>query len=392
MAFDLKAIQAELARRKFDGWLLYDHHHRDPIAYRLLDLQAAMVTRRWYYFIPASGAPQKLVHRIEAARLDSLPGEKNLYSAWGEQRESLKAILGGAKKVAMQYSPYNNIFTVSMVDAGTVDLLRSFGVEVVSSLDLIQHFEARWTQAQHQMHLDAGKQVDDVMQQSFARIAAHVREGKPLTEFTLQQWIMEQFAARGLTTDEPPIVGWNEHSGDPHFSPRAEDKRSVQTGDWVLLDMWAKLDKPHSVFYDITWVGYVGMDVPARHHEIFTIVRDARDAAVNRVAQAIARGETLHGYQVDDAAREVIRQRGYGDYFVHRTGHSIGEDVHSTGANMDNLETHDERELVPGLCFSVEPGIYLPEFGVRCEVNVYVDEKSAGVTGMVQKEVVRILS
>ncbi len=392
MAFNLQAIQSELKGRGFDGWLLYDHHHRDPIAYRLLGIEATMVTRRWYYFIPASGTPQKIVHRIEAARLDALPGEKNLYSAWGEQREKLKAILGSAKKVAMQYSPFNNIFTVSMVDAGTVDLLRSFGVEVVSSVDLIQHFEARWTDAQHQMHLEAGKQVDEVMQQSFARIAAHIREGKPLTEYALQQWIMEQFSARGLTTDEPPIVGWNEHSGDPHFSPRAEDKRSVQTGDWVLLDMWAKLDKPHSVFYDITWVGYVGAEVPAHHQEVFTIVRDARDAAVNRVSQAIARGETLHGYQVDDAAREVIRRRGYGDYFVHRTGHSIGEDVHSTGANMDNLETHDERELVPGLCFSVEPGIYLPEFGVRSEVNVYVSEKSAGVTGPAQKEIVRIAS
>ena len=301
MAFDLKALQDELKRRKFDAWLLYDHHHRDPIAYRVLDLQATMVTRRWYYFIPATGTPQKLVHRIEAARLDSLPGDKHLYSAWGEQREKLKAILGAAKKVAMQYSPFNNIFYVSLVDAGTVDLVRSFGVEVVSSVDLIQHFEARWSEAQHQMHLEAGKLVDDVMQQSFARIAAHVREGKKLTEYALAQWILEQFTARGLTTDEPPIVGWNEHSGDPHFSPRAEDNRPVQKGDWVLLDMWAKLDKPHSVFYDITWVGYVGTDVPARHQEIFTIVRDARDAAVSFVTQAVARGDTVRGYQVDDA-------------------------------------------------------------------------------------------
>ncbi len=392
MAFNLQAIQDELKRRGFDGWLLYDHHHRDPIAYRVLDLQATMVTRRWYYFIPASGAPQRLVHRIEPARLDSLPGDKHLYSAWGEQRQELKALLGGAKKVAMQYSPLNNIPYVSLVDAGTVELVRSFGAEVISSADLIQLFESRWTEAQHQMHLQAGKLVDDVMQQSFARIGAHVREGKGLTEYALQQWIMEQFAARGLTTDEPPIVAWNQHSGDPHFSPRVEDNRSVQKGDWVLLDMWAKLDRPHSVFYDITWVGYVGTEVPARHQEIFTIVRDARDAAVNFAVQAIARGEKACGYQVDDAARAVIRQRGYADYFVHRTGHSIGEDVHSTGANMDNLETHDDRELLPGLCFSVEPGIYLPEFGVRSEVNVYISEKSAGVTGPAQKEIVRIPS
>ncbi|HXE74350.1 MAG TPA: M24 family metallopeptidase [Candidatus Xenobia bacterium] len=392
MAFNLEAIQAELRRRGFDGWLLYDHHHRDPIAYRVLDLEATMVTRRWYYFIPAAGAPRKLVHRIEAARLDALPGEKNVYAAWSEQREKLKAILDGAKKVAMQYSPYNNIFTVSMVDAGTVELVRSFGVEVVSSADLIQRFEACWTPEQYEMHREAGRRVDEVMLQSFARIAAHVRDGKPLSEYALQQWILEQFAARGLTTDEPPIVAWNQHSGDPHFSPRAEDTRSAQKGDWVLLDMWAKLAKPRAVFYDITWVGYVGSETPARYQEIFTIVREARDAACRFAAQALARGEIVYGYQVDDAARNLIRQRGYGDYFVHRTGHSIGEQVHSTGANMDNLETHDERELVPGLCFSVEPGIYLPEFGVRSEVNVFVGENSATITGPAQKEIVRILS
>jgi Xaa-Pro aminopeptidase len=351
-----------------------------------------MVTRRWYYLIPASGAPRKLVHRIEPARLDALPGDKRLYSAWGEQREQLKALLEGAKKVAMQYSPMNNIFYVSLVDAGTVELVRSFGVEVLSSADLVQHFEARWTEAQHQMHLEAGKQIDEVMKASFARIGEHVREGKKLSEYALQQWILEQFERRGLETDEPPIVGWNEHSGDPHFQPGPENDRPVQKGDWVLLDMWAKLKQPGGVYYDITWVGYVGGDVPAKHQEIFSVVRAARDAAVDLVSKGIAKGEKLHGYQVDDAARGVIRARGYGDYFVHRTGHSIGEDVHSTGANMDNLETHDEREIIPGTCFSVEPGIYLPEFGVRSEVNVYVGEKSAGPTGAVQTEIVRIVS
>ncbi len=392
MAFDLKGIQGELSRRGLDGWLLYDFHHRDPIAYRVLGLEATMVTRRWYYLIPATGTPQKLVHRIEPARLDSLPGDKHMYSAWGEQREKLRTILGTAKKVAMQYSPLNNIPYVSLVDAGTVELVRSFGVEVVSSADLVQRFEARWTEAQHQMHLEAGKHVDEVMKGSFARIGEHLKAGKKLSEYALQQWILEQFAARGLETDEPPIVGWNEHSGDPHFQPGPENNRPVEKGDWVLLDMWAKLKKPGAVYYDITWVGYVGNDPPKKHQELFSAVRAGRDAAVDFVAKSVGSGKAIQGYQVDDAAREVIRERGYGDYFVHRTGHSIGESVHGTGANMDNLETHDVREIIPGTCFSVEPGIYLPEFGVRLEVNVYVEEKRAGTTGAVQTEIVRIPS
>lgn len=391
MGFDPAAIQAELHRRGFDGWLLYDFHHRDPIAYRVLGLPAAMVTRRWYYFIPARGTPQKLVHRIEAARLDTLPGEKHEYAAWGEQREKLQRVLGAAKKIAMQYSPLNNIPYVSLVDAGTVELVRSLGKEVVSAADLVQRFEARWSPAQRESHLAAGKLIDEIMRAAFARIAEHVREGKKLTEYALQQWFLEQFADRGLTTDDGPIVGVNEHSGDPHFEPRADITRPIAANDWVLLDVWAKLKQPGAVYYDITWVGYVGAEVPARYNDVFRVVRAARDAAVDFVAGALVHGETIRGYQVDDVARGVIRQHGYADRFVHRTGHSIGEEVHSTGANMDNLETHDDREIIPGTCFSIEPGIYLPEFGVRLEVDVYVEEKTAGVTGAVQKEIVRIL-
>lgn len=391
MAFDLPTIQAELRRRGFDGWLLYDFHHRDPIAYRVLGLPEAMVTRRWYYFIPATGTPQKLVHRIEPARLDTLPGEKHEYAAWGEQREKLQRLLGAAKRIAMQYSPLNNIPYVSLVDAGTVELVRSFDKEVVSAADLVQQFEARWSPAQRESHLAAGKLIDEIMRAAFARIAAQVKEGKKLTEYALQQWFLEQFAARGLTTDDGPIVGVNEHSGDPHFEPRPENTRPIAANDWVLLDVWGKLKQPGAVYYDITWVGYVGAEVPARYNDLFGVVREARDAAVEFVAAAVARGETIRGYQVDDVTRGVIRQHGYSDYFVHRTGHSIGEEVHSTGANMDNLETHDEREIISGTCFSVEPGIYLPTFGVRLEVDVYVEEKSAGVTGAVQKEIVRIL-
>ncbi|MBI2956265.1 MAG: M24 family metallopeptidase [Acidobacteria bacterium] len=392
MGFELEAIQRELGRRGLDGWLLYDVYHRDPIAYRVLGLEPGMTKRRWFYFIPAVGAPRKLVHRVEPRRLDGLPGEKQDYAAWGELREKLKQLLAGAKNVAMQYSPLCNIPTVSLADAGTVELVRSLGFEVVSSGDLVQRFESRWTPAQFEMHKAAGRAIDDIMPAAFAHIGAAVRAGRKLTEYDVQQWILEQFEAQGLTTEDAPIVGVNAHSGDPHFEPSAADKRPIAHGDWVLLDIWGKLKQPGAVYYDITWVGYVGDQVPERYQKVFEVVRAARDAGLEFVARSIERGQTIQGYQVDDVVRGVIRQHGYGDYFVHRTGHSIGEEVHWSGANMDNLETHDEREIIAGTCFSVEPGIYLPEFGVRLEVNVHVEEGRAGVTGRVQNEIIRILS
>ncbi len=391
MGFDLKGIQAELKRRGFDGWLLYDILHRDPIAYKVLGLAPGMTKRRWFYFIPADGAPRKLVHRVEPRRLDSLPGDKHEYAAWGELQESLRQALGAAQKIAMQYSPLNNIPYVSLADAGTVELVRGFGKEVVSSGDLVQQFEARWSREQFETHKAAGRVVDEIMQAAFAQIAAAVKSSRKLTEHGLQQWILEQFQARGLTTEDAPIVAVNEHSGDPHFEPSPENQRPIARNDWVLLDIWGKLAQPGAVYYDVTWVGYVGESVPARYNKVFDVVQAARDAAVEFIARAVARGETIRGCQVDDVARGVIRQQGYGEAFVHRTGHSIGEEVHSTGANMDNLETHDEREVIPGTCFSIEPGIYLPEFGVRLEVDVYVEDKRAGVTGPVQNEIIRIL-
>lgn len=391
MSLDLSAIQSELQRRGWDGWLLYDFHHRDPIAYRLLGLEPGLTTRRWYYFIPAQGTPQKLVHRIEAARLDPLPGPRQEYVSWEEQRMRLGKILGPARTVAMQYSPLNAIPYVSLVDAGTVELVRSLGKEVVSSADLVQLFEARWSSEQFEMHRTAGRLVDEVMQGAFERIGDCIRAGKSLGEYELQQWILAQFESRGLVTEEPPIVAVNENSGNPHYEPRPEQSRPFRAGDWVLLDIWAKLKKPAAVYYDITWVGYAGGEPPARYQEVFSIVKEARDGAIALVQQARQHGQALHGYQVDDAARGVIRARGYGDYFVHRTGHSLGTEIHSTGANMDNLETHDDREVIPHTCFSVEPGIYLPEFGVRLEVNVFAEERDARVTGRVQNDIVRIL-
>lgn len=389
---DLDAVQSELRRANLDGWLFYDHHHRDPIAYRVLKIAAPMCTRRWYYLVPASGEPARLVHRIERGNLDGLPGALHLYSSWIEQREHLRQMLAGKHRIAMQYSPLNDIPYVGLVDAGTVELVRSFGVEVLSSADLVQLFEARWSVAALVSHLEAGKAVHSAIDRAFAVVRDAVRGGKTLTELDVQQEMMRIFAANGLETDEPPIVAVNANSANPHYAPSEGSALPIREGDFVLLDVWAKQSKPEAVYFDVTWTGFVGETVPRRYAEIFAIVREARDAAVNFVKAAMQQGRPLYGYQVDDAARSVIGRAGYADNFVHRTGHSIGEDVHGNGANMDNFETHDSRQVLPGACFSVEPGIYLDDFGVRSEVNVYVEEDDARVTGEIQQAVMPILA
>jgi Xaa-Pro dipeptidase len=390
---DIKAIQAALRVDGLDGWLFYDHHHRDPIAGRILGLPAnGLVSRRWFYFIPSKGEPRKMVHRIEAGMLDSLPGRKSEYSSWEELHKGLGRLLGGAKRVAMQYSPQNNIPYIGLVDAGTVELVRKLGTKVQSSADLVQVFEASWSAEQLTSHLEAGKIVDRITRDAFARAGEFVRAGKALSEFDLKQWILEQFAANGLETADGPVVAVPPNNGNPHYDPSREHSKPIHAGDLLLLDIWAKLSRPGSVYYDITWVGYLGERVPEKYAKIFGIVKAARDAAARFVIDSVAAGKRVHGWEVDRAARGVIEKARYGKYFVHRTGHSIGMDVHGNGANMDGLETRDDRCLVPHTCFSVEPGIYLPEFGIRSEVNVYVGEGEARVTGAVQQEIIPILA
>jgi Xaa-Pro aminopeptidase len=387
---DLKAIQAALRERDFDAWLFYDHHHRDPIAYRVLGLREdSMVTRRWFYVIPDEGEPRKLVHRIEAGHLDTLPGEKEQYSAWPELWAKLKSMLAPYNIIAMQYSPNNLVPYIGLVDAGTIELVRSFGKEIVSSGDLVARFEAVWTEEQIQSHYAARDVVDQITAAAFQEIGRRVRNGGT-DEYEMQQWILEAFRRENLVTDDPPIVAVNEHSGDPHFEPRPDRSAKIKEGDFVLLDIWGKKNTPNAVYYDITWTGFIGKSVPERQAKIFEIVREARDTGVKTVQSAIAAKRRLAGWEVDKAARDAITQAGYGDYFVHRTGHSIGTSVHANGANMDNLETKDEREIIPNSCFSIEPGIYLPEFGVRSEVNMLVRPDSAEVTGKIQKEIVLI--
>ncbi len=373
-----------------DGWLFVDHHGRDPIAHRVLGLPGgAHVTRRWFYWAPAHGDPVKIVHRIEPRVLDSLPGRALAYSTWQELHAHLKATLSGARRVAMQYSPNAALPAVSMVDAGTVELVRSLGIEVVSSAGLVQYFEARWTPEQAQMHFEAGRRVDRVLREAFDDIARGLRSGNA-DECSVAEFIRRRFLESGLTTEHGPVVAVNAHSGDPHYEPTAASSAPIRRGDFVLIDLWAKLAQPRAVYYDITWVAYCGRAIPDRHAEVFNVVRTARDLALAFVQDVVRAGRAIAGWQVDDVARSHIASAGYGEQFTHRLGHSIGEDIHGAGANLDNFETRDERPLIQDTGFSIEPGVYLPEFGVRSEIDCYIDADGASATGAVQEEIVRI--
>jgi Xaa-Pro aminopeptidase len=392
MSADIQGIQNDLRAAKLDGWLFYDFRGRDPIAQRVLQLPDGMRTRRWFYFVPAKGTARKLVHKIEAESLASLPGETLYYAAQDELRNNLAKMLRRAKRVAMQYSPKNEIPYVAMVDAGTIELVRSSGSKVVSSADLVQKYEACWTAAQLESHLTAGAAIDRIVREAFRHAAKCVRDNVSLTEYDLKQWILKEFDAAGLVTEEGPDIAVGAHASDPHYAPLPGKSSQIREGDLLLLDVWGKTKTPGSVYYDVTWVGYLGAQVPEKYAKIFRIVREARDKAVELIRSSIGTGKPLQGWQVDKAARSVIEKAGYGKYFFHRTGHSIGEKVHGNGANMDGLETRDARHLIPRTCNSVEPGIYLPEFGIRSEVDMYVGEREARVTGAIQTEILPLLA
>lgn len=392
MSADIQGIQNDLRAARLDGWLFYDFRGRDPIALRILQLPDGMRTRRWFYFVPAKGEPRKLVHKIEAQSLVSLPGETLYYAAQDELRTNLAKILRRAKRVAMQYSPRNEIPYVAMVDAGTIELVRSSGPKVVSSADLVQKYEACWSAAQLESHLTAGAAIDRVVREAFRYAAKCVREKVSLTEYDLKQWILKEFDAAGLVTEEGPDIAVGAHASDPHYAPLPGKSSQIREGDLLLLDVWGKTKTPASVYYDVTWVGYLGAKVPEKYAKIFRIVREARDKAIELIRSSAAAGRPLQGWQVDRAARGVIEKAGYGKYFFHRTGHSIGEKIHGNGVNMDGLETRDARHLIPRTCNSVEPGIYLPEFGIRSEVDMYIGEREARVTGAIQTEILPLLA
>jgi Xaa-Pro dipeptidase len=390
---DLDAIQQALAEQELDGWLLFDFHGANPIARRLLGLRGeGMSTRRWFYLIPRSGGPVAILHAIEPKVLGDVTGRRRLYRSWKELAAALAASLGGLRRVAMEYSPGGAIPHVSRVDAGTVELVRAAGVEVVSSADLIQLFDARWSARQKEMHDQAAARVLRIKDEAFALVRERLLAGAPIRESELQSFVLARFSHQGLVTDHPCIVAVDEHASDPHFETQTgADDREIASGRLLLLDLWAKLaEDPDAVYYDTTWMAYCGASVPQDIQNVWTIVRDARDAAIAAIVDARRQGRPIRGCDVDDAARGFISARGFGAYFPHRTGHSIGTEVHGNGVNMDNLETCDQRTLVPGLAFSIEPGIYLPKFGVRSEVDVYLDVEGVHVTGASQRDLVVI--
>ncbi len=387
-------IQKEIRKQGMDGWLFYDFHNRDAMAYRILNLEFNKFTsRRWYYFIPAEGEPQKLVSAVEPTKLDSLPGKKAIYRSWDDQHHLTKELLKGFSKIAMQYSPNNNIPYVSMVDAGTVELIRSFGAEIISSANLVQIFEAVIDEKGYQAHLQAGVKVQKIKDEAFDLIRKKIKTNEPISEYEVQQFIIKRFSDEGLTDDgDHPIVGVNDHPADPHFEPTVQNSYNIKKGDTLLIDLWARIDHEDGIYYDITWCAFIGDNPPAKYQEIFKVVRNARNAARDFIRGKFAKGEKCYGFEVDDVCRGVIKKAGYGDYFVHRTGHSIGHEVHGNGVNIDNFETKDERELVPGICFSIEPGIYLSgEMAARSEINVFVTkEREVVVAGKEQEELILI--
>jgi Xaa-Pro dipeptidase len=392
---NLDAIQSALRDAGHDGWLFYDHHHRDPIGERILSLDPkAHITRRWYYYVPATGEPRKLVHRIEQGRLDTLPGSKGLYSSWQELAAGLKAMLQGARRIAMQYSPDNAIMYVSMADAGTIEFLRSLGKQIESSADLVSQFEAVLSEAQIASHAVAQQAIDEILEECWKEIGrrrrpATGRHGK-VTEFDMVQWLSEGMRRANLVWENGPNVSVNANCSDSHYEPTAEHTADIKEGDFLLIDIWGRLDNADAIFYDITWTGVVGREPTEREQHVFEIVRNARDAAIATVEKAFAEGRSICGFEADDAARSVIRSAGFGDSFTHRTGHNIAHEIHGPGAHLDNLETHDIRRILPNTCFSVEPGIYLPEFGVRSEIDMLTAPNKAWVTGKIQRELVRI--
>ncbi|MCC7009303.1 MAG: aminopeptidase P family protein [Acidobacteria bacterium] len=389
MPLDIGKVQEQLRTDGLDGWLLYDFHGQNAIAAKLAGLAGRHTTRRWFYFIPADGAPRKLVHAIEPGVLDELPGEAETYAGREELASRLRALLAGAPVVAMEYSPDNAVPYVSRVDAGTVEFIRGLGVRVVSSGDLVGRFEAAWNNEAIASHRAASEKLYRVKDRTFELLEARLGAREPLHEFEVQQTMAEWMQSEGLVTDALPIVAVDEHTANPHYSPTRDQSGRIGSGSLVLLDLWGKLDRPGAVYADITWMGYSG-DAPAEIHTAFALVVAGRDAAVRLVQSRVEEGRPVRGWEVDRAARQVIADGGYGAAFIHRTGHSLGEGVHGNGVHMDDFETHDDRRLLEGTGFTIEPGIYTPAFGVRTEINVVVGARTVEVTGPRQHELVRI--
>ena len=390
MPLPVAAVQRALQDDGLDGWLLYDFNGSNPIAARLSGLASSgkLTTRRWYYLVPAKGEPRGLVHAIERHNLDHLPGEKRAYAGREELAGGLRHLLGGMKRVAMEYSPGNAIPYVSLVDGGTVEAVRETGVEVMSSGDLVQRFEAVWSDEALTTHQQASDSLYRIKDRAFELVRA--RLGGPLTEFDVQSAMVAWFEEEGLVSDSTPAVSAQENAGNPHYHPSRDVHRAIRPGEILLLDLWGKLRRPGAVFADITWMGFTGPRVPDEYARAFAAVRDGRDAAIDLVQSAIREGRDIRGFEVDRACRTVVERAGFGRQFIHRTGHSLGETVHGNGVHMDDYETHDDRRLIPGTGFTIEPGVYTDRYGLRTEINMFVGEREARVTGPAQTEIVTL--
>jgi Xaa-Pro aminopeptidase len=393
MSLDLGAVQRALREQSLDGWLWYDFQGANPIAQRMAGLNTSghMATRRWFYFIPATGEPRGLVHMIEKHNLDRLPGPKLAYAGRAQLETGLRQLLNGSHRIAMEYSPNGAIPYVSRVDAGTVEFVRGHGVDVVSSGDLVQQFEAQWGEDGIKSHYVAADKLYRIKDRAFEAVASRLRNRVPTTEYDIQQLMWTWFAEEGLISDAAPLVAVMENASDPHYMPAATASRTIGSNELLLLDLWGKLPTPEAVFADISWVGYTGTEVPDDMTRVFETARDARDAAVTLVQDAAAQARDIRGYELDRAARAVIESAGYGQYILHRTGHSLGQTVHGNGAHLDDYETHDERRLLPGTGFTIEPGIYLERFGVRTEINMVWTAAGPDVTGPRQQQIVRLV-
>ena len=390
---DVAAVQAALRADNLDAWLLYDFRGINPIAADVTAVNRQgghLATRRWYYLIPASGSPRKLVHAIEKNSLAHLPGTTERYAGRDRLEAGLRGLLSGVKRVAMEYSPGCAIPYVSRVDAGTIELVRQCGVDIVSSGDLVQRFSAVWDGSAIAMHVDASARLYRVKDRAFEAVARRLRDGAPTTEYDVQQLMAGWFRDEGLVTDSDPNVSAQENAGNPHYLPTATSHRPIRRDEMLLLDLWGKLDRPGAVFADITWMGFTGARVPQRFADAFAAIARARDAASALVQASAREGRELRGWEVDRAASTVLREAGYADKILHRTGHSLGETVHGNGVNMDDYETHDDRRLLPGTGFTIEPGRYFDDFGVRLEINMLVRDRDAVVTGPVQREIVAL--
>ena len=394
MPLDVDAIQTALKAERLDGWLLYDFHGSNPIAARLAGTAdaAKMTTRRWFYLVPATGEPVGLVHAIERKTLDALPGRKTIYAGRQQLDAELTNLLRGLKRVAMEYSRECAIPYISRIDAGTVELVRKRGIEIESSGDLVQRFEAVWDQDAFDTHRRASEALYRVKDRAFDTIAARLRSGEAMTEFAVQQQMAAWFEEEGLISDAPPVVAAQENAGDPHYQPTTRRTRQIHANELVLLDLWAKKkDKPHAVYADITWVGFTGPTVPDEMTAAFRAICEARDAAASLVQRSAREQQELRGWEVDRAARTVLERTGFGERILHRTGHNLGRDVHGNGVHMDDYESHDDRRLLPGTGFTIEPGLYFDSFGVRTEINMFYGLREALITGPVQTEIVTLV-